>query len=307
MKTLSPTDPNNLILQLYNSLDWTDLIHASILIIAGFMLAHIARSTVLRIYQLNSSGRYTRLIGKLTYFPILFLFLTSAIRAMGFDLQILLGATGILTVALGFASQTSVANLVSGLFLVAERSFNVGDTININDTIGEVLTVDLLSVKLRQADNTMVRIPNEVMIKTQFINLTRFPTRRIDCVLSVSTQNNVAQIRALLLKLANDEPLCLQNPAPILEIKEITDNALHLQFSVWTIQKDFTLVKNRIQEKMLEVLNKQGIFVSSPSTVIELSSGNKPIPVTLIQTHDQINSTKFGKSINKSVKDMEES
>ncbi len=302
MKTLTPTDPNNLILQVYNTLNWSDLIHALILIIAGFMLAHLARSTVLRIYQLNSSGRYTKLIGKLTYFPILFLFLVSAIRAMGFDLQILLGATGILTVALGFASQTSVSNLVSGLFLLVERSFSVGDTITINDTVGEVLAVDLLSVKLRQADNTMVRIPNEVMLKTQFINLSRFPIRRFDCVISVSTQSNVAQIRTLLLQLANTDQLCLQNPAPILEIKEITDCALHLQFSVWITQKDFTLVKNRIQEKMLDVLNKQGIIVSSPSTVIELASGDKPIPITLIQT----NSIKFNKPLNNSVKDLEE-
>jgi small-conductance mechanosensitive channel len=297
MTTLAPTDSyNNMLLQVYKSLDWIDMIHALILIIAGFMLAHLARSTVLKLYQLNSSGKYSRFIGKFTYYIILFIFVVSAIRTLGFDLQILLGATGILTVALGFASQTSISNLISGLFLVAERSFVVGDTLNVNGSIGEVLAVDLLSVKLRQADNTMVRIPNEVMIKTQFINVSRFPTRRFDCVLSVSTHSDVALIRILLLALANDDPLCLQNPGPILEIKEITDSALRLQFSVWCIQKNFITVKNAIQEKLLKVLYENGIMVSSSNTVIELSSFNKPLPIALIQTQQQTNSTNLDNS-----------
>ncbi len=283
MKTIPPTETyDNTILYIYKSLEWGDMIHALILVIAGFMLANLAKSTILKVYQFNSSsGRYSRIIGKLSYFTVLFIFLISAIRALGFDLQILLGATGILTVALGFASQTSISNLISGLFLVAERSFSVGDTININGTVGEVLAVDLLSVKLRQVDNTMVRIPNEAMIKTQFINLSRFSTRRFDCVLSVSPQSDVAHIRNILLKLANEDSLCIQNPAPILEIKEIIDNALHLQFSVWSTQKNFTLMKNRIQEKALKILNENGILVSSSSTVIELAELMNPLPIII--------------------------
>lgn len=275
MQNLNITTPySNMILQVYNSLDWTDLFRATILVIAGFIVAYFVKSTVLRVYHLNSGGRHARIVGKLAYFPILFIFLISAIRTMGFDLQILLGATGILTVALGFASQTSVSNLVSGLFLVTERSFVVGDTITVNGTVGEVLAVDLLSVKLRQTDNTMVRIPNEIMIKTQLINLSRFATRRFDSVFSVSAQNNIAFIRNILLKLANDEPLCLQNPLPFLEIKEFTDSALRLQFSVWATQANFTPMKNSIQEKMLCVLNSHGIAVASPITLVELTSGN---------------------------------
>lgn len=290
---LNPAIPSansysNMILQVYNSLDWTALIRAAILIIMGFLVAYLVRSTVLRVYHLNSSGRHARLIGKLTYFPILFIFLISAIRTMGFDLQVLLGATGILTVALGFASQTSVSNLVSGLFLVTERSFVVGDTINVNGTTGEVLAVDLLSVKLRQKDNTMVRIPNEILIKTQIINLSRFPTRRFDCILSVSAQSDIAKIRNILLKQANGERLCLQNPLPFLEVQEITDTAVHLQFSVWAMQENYTRMKNIIQEKILNALNKEGIMVASPSTLIQIADMDKPLPIKLYELNSSI-------------------
>ena len=54
------------------------------------------------------------------------------------------------------------------------------DTIRIGDTTGEVLTVDLLSTKLRTFDNLFVRIPNETVMKAEVVNLTRFPLRRFD-------------------------------------------------------------------------------------------------------------------------------
>lgn len=285
MKYISSSYPfNNLLPQLFNSLDWASVIRAIIMIIAGFILAHIAQTMVLRIYQLKGTGRYTRLIGKLTYYPILLLFIFSAFRTLGFDLQIFLGATGILTVAIGFASQTSASNLISGLFLIAERSFSVGDTINVNGTIGEVLAVDLLSVKLRQVDNTMVRIPNEVLIKTQLINNSRYPTRRFDCFLSVSTQANISLIRSILLALVNHEPLCMQNPLPFVEIKEITDTAVRLQFSVWATQQNYMAMKSHIQEKMLEAFKVNKIAVASPTTLIEFTPTHTSLPIHLVNT-----------------------
>lgn len=283
MKYLTSTSQvTNILPQIFNSLDWGNLIRALILVVAGFILANLARSGVTRVYQLKGSGRYTRILGKLTYYPIIIIFIFSAFRTLGFDLQVLLGATGILTVALGFASQTAASNLISGLFLIAERSFNVGDIINVNGSIGEVLTVDLLSVKLRQPDNTMVRIPNEVMLKTQIINNSRYPTRRFDCMLSVSAQTNIAQMRAILYELVDHEHLCLQNPLPFLEVKEITDNSVRLQFSVWSTQENYVEMKNRIQEKMLIAFNKQNIAVATPSTLIEFTTAHSPLPINIV-------------------------
>jgi len=109
------------------------------------------------------------------------------VRLMG----LLLGAAGILTVAPGFASQTSASNLVSGLFMIAEHPFGVGDTIRLGSIAGEVPSIDLLSVNLRTPDNLYVRIPNETMIKSEITNLTRFPIRRLDLEIGVAYKENL--------------------------------------------------------------------------------------------------------------------
>jgi hypothetical protein len=94
-----------------------------------------------------------------------------ALHQAGLKLGVLPGAAGILTVAIGFASQTSASNLISGLFVIAERPFVVGDIIRVAETTGEVLSVDLLSVKIRTFDNLYVRIPNEGIIREHGIEI----------------------------------------------------------------------------------------------------------------------------------------
>jgi len=133
---------------------------------------------------------------------------------MGFQLSVLLGAAGILSVAIGFASQTSASNLISGLFLIGEGPFAIGDFIRVGTTEGEVLSIDLLSVKLRTPDNLFVRIPNEQLIKSEVVNLTRFAIRRLNLAVGVAYKEDIPRVRHILMQVATDNPLCLNEPAP---------------------------------------------------------------------------------------------
>ena len=137
------------------------------------------------------------------------LFIFTALKQLGFDLGILLGAAGILSVAIGFASQTSAANIISGLFVVGERSVSVGDVIQVSTFTGEVLSIDWLSIKLRTFDNLYVRIPNEAFIKSEVTNLSKFPVRRVDLQVSIALREDIGHARSVLLQVAEDNVLCL--------------------------------------------------------------------------------------------------
>ena len=156
------------------------ILQALVLLVAGIVLARLARLAVSRTLARQLSRQQLMLARRLVFYTILLLFLASALRQLNFDLSVLLGAAGILTVAIGFASQTSASNLISGLFMVFEGAVEVGDVVKVGDITGEVLSVDLLSTKLRTFDNLLVRIPNETMVKTTITNLNRFPIRRVD-------------------------------------------------------------------------------------------------------------------------------
>src|SRR5690606_6278295 len=125
---------------------------------------------------------------------------------LGVDVGVLLGAAGILTVAIGFASQTSASNLISGLFLLGARPFSVGDLIEVGTRTGVVLSVDLLSVKLRTFENLFVRVPNETLIKSDIVNLSRNPIRRIEVKLRLAYDEDFERVAALLKAIAQDDP-----------------------------------------------------------------------------------------------------
>jgi small-conductance mechanosensitive channel len=247
---------------------------AIVYLVVGFFLAKFVSSAIIHLYEKQRRPKYSLLIRKIIFYAVFVLFVISALRELGFDLRVLLGATGILTVALGFASQTSASNFISGLFLLGERAFHVGDIININGVTGEVLSIDLFSVKLKQSDNTMVRIPNEMIIKTLVTNQTHFPIRRVECVFTVSPTSSLEHIRQLILPVLTRDPLCLKEPAPSLEIKEIADNGIKLQLAVWAKQKNFSALKYHTQEKLWETLIANKVAIADGSVNVKLIKGN---------------------------------
>ena len=146
-----------------------------------------------------------------------FIILITVLRLMGFKLTALLGAAGIAGIAIGFASQTSISNIISGLFLISEKPFAVDDVIKVGDTMGIVLSIDLLSIKIRTFDNLYIRIPNEKIIKEELINVTRFPIRRLNIDISVSYKEDLSKVKGILMEIARNNPYCLENPERIID------------------------------------------------------------------------------------------
>jgi small-conductance mechanosensitive channel len=92
----------------------------------------------------------------------------TTLRGVGFYLSVIIGTTGILTATTGVASQASVSNLINGIFRTEENSFKWGGNIKVSEITGEVVSIDWLSVKIRQFDNLYVRVPNKLLINNDF-------------------------------------------------------------------------------------------------------------------------------------------
>lgn len=189
--------------------------------------------------------------------------------------------------AIGFAAQTSTSNLISGLFLLGERPFLVGDIIKVGNTLGEVLSIDLLSVKLRTFDNLFVRIPNETLIKSEVTNITRFPIRRVDLQLSVAYKENIDRVRTVLMAVAANNPLCLEDPEPLFIFKGFGASSLDIQFSVWTAKDNFLIMRNSIQEEIKIAFDRVEIEIPFPHQTIYTGSVTDPFPIKIISERQE--------------------
>ncbi len=266
------------------------LVRAAILVLAGLMLASLASRLAARALRPRLSTHVLQLMRRLVFYVILALFLASALRELGFSLAVLMGAAGVLTVAIGFASQTTASNLISGLFLIGERSFEVGEIIKIGSTTGEVLSIDALSVKLRTMDNLYVRIPNETLIKSEVTTLNRFPIRRFDLMLGVAYKEDLNRVREALMAVAEANIHCLDEPAPLFIFTGFGDSSLDIQFSVWARRENFLTLRNTIATEIKQAFDAAGIEIPFPHRTIYTGEVTKPMPVQLVSAPDAASS-----------------
>lgn len=265
----------NSIQTIFSSLDLEDLIRTSVLLLIGLVFSFLYR----RMLKRGVLNHLPRFIQKLGGWLILAIFVGMALHQLGFKLSVLLGAAGVFSVALGFAAQTSAANLISGLFVVSEHSFQVGDTIQVGNHVGDVLSVDMLSVKLRTADNRYVRIPNEQLIKSDVVNLSKFPIRRFDLKLSVAYDSDIAHVRKVLLKVAADNLICLEEPRPQMNLQGFGESSVDLQFSVWAVRESYQDMRNSLQEQIKIAFDREGIEFPYPTrTLIMPETAAKDMP-----------------------------
>lgn len=182
----------------------------------------------------------------------------------GIDLSALLGAAGIAGIAVGFAAQTSVSNVISGFFVLSEHAFQIGDFITVNDISGTVYTIDLLSIKLKTPDNQLVRIPNEAVIQTSLINVSYNEDRRFSLSVGVSYNSNLQQVEDTLLKIASETPLVIEEPAPKVFFNSFDDSAVTLTLAAWCKKTDFLDMKNNLIKNVHQGLKDANIEIPFP-------------------------------------------
>ena len=260
------------------------VVKAVSILAAGLVLAALVKRW-LRLRRLHA--QHSMILSRIGSMLVLTVAVLWAFKELGLELSVLLGAAGILTVAVGFAAQTSASNLISGLFLMGERPFQVGDIIQVGESQGYVLSIDFLSVKIRAFDNRLIRIPNESMLKTQVTNFTRFPIRRADLKIGVAYKEDLDRVRNILYVLADREPFCLDSPKPFFLFLGYGDSALEFQFSFWLTQENFYDVRTQMWLEIKRAFDREGIEIPFPHRTLYTGSATEPMPVKLVSDEPQ--------------------
>tara|TARA_B110000037_G_scaffold218906_1_gene282863 strand:- start:82 stop:939 length:858 start_codon:yes stop_codon:yes gene_type:complete len=256
--------------------NWNTVLRITALVLIALPAVYILSSIVGRISRKRLGEHIGLLLRKIIRFVGIIAVIVSILLELGFNLGALLGAAGVASVAIGFAAQTSLSNIISGIFIYWEKPFEVGDVIRIGDTSGVVLSIDLLSVKLRQFDNQFVRIPNETMIKAQVTTVTKFPIRRVDLDLGVAYDSNIDHVTRVLTLVAEKNPRALDDPKAVIFFKGFGDSSLNFMLGVWCERTQFIELKNSILRDIKEAFDAEGIEIPFPQRVVHITGDNKP-------------------------------
>jgi len=242
---------------------------AALYYLVGILIIRLTSFLTRRLTSSKVSRQSRMILNKIVTYVGMSVLLVVILAELGVNLAALLGAAGILGLAVGVASQKSLGNMVSGLFLLSERSFEIGDVIKVGDKAGIVHDVDLLSVKMRTFDNLLVRIPNETLISTEVINITRYPIRRMDFEFSVPMDTDLTALETLLRESAESNPVSLEEPRAIFLLKKWDHDGIAVLFGAWFLKEDYIELKNSMFRDITTRLTDANITVSMPRIRVE--------------------------------------
>jgi small-conductance mechanosensitive channel len=258
------------------------ILRTLIVIVVGVALSRLISAGIHKVLTRKGMPHRALVYRQLSFYVALAVVVFLVLRSLGVKPAVLLGAAGVLTVALGFASQTSASNIISGLFLLGEKPFEVGDFIKVGETVGQVLAIDMLSAKLRTYDNLFVRVPNETLLKSEITNYTRHPLRRLDIKFGVAYKEDTEKVREVLMKVADQNPLVLDEPKPFFLFLGFGTSSLELQFSVWLTRETYWTVMAPFKRAVRKALADAGIEIPFPHRSLYAGSVTEPFPIQIV-------------------------
>ena len=187
----------------------------------------------------------------------------------GVKLSAIWGAAGIAGVAIGFAAQTSVSNLISGLFVITEGAIKIGDTIIVDGITGVVDSINLISVTVHTLDNEMVRIPNSTIINTNLMNKSFHSKRRLTVTCPIAYGNDLQLALDTYLKAAASCKTVLKDPEPAAWINKFADSGIDITVAVWFNPQDFLKTKSDLHIAIMR--EKEAVGLETPFNRLDVS------------------------------------
>ena len=246
-------------------------ISVGITIAASVIIAWIFRY-LLRKSVMKKLPQYVYVpIEKLIFYGIIILGAITALRPLGFDLSGLLVAGGIVGIVIGFASQTVVANLLSGLFLFIDRPLKIGDAVKVEEGVeGRVVDISIFSTKIRKWDGCMVRVPNDKLFNNVILNFEGSPIRRVEFKIGISYSSDIEKAKKAILSIIEEHPFALVQPPPDIFVDDYGNSAIVLNVRCWAPSSVWFQTKKEIISKVKEALDKAGIEIPFPQRVVWL-------------------------------------
>lgn len=215
---------------------------------------------------------------KVVYYGIVLLALLIILPTIGFKLSGLLVAGGIVGIAVGFASQNIIGNLLSGLFLFFERPIKIGNGVSVEGAVGIVEDIRIMSTTIRQYDGLCVRVPNQKVFNATITNFVSHAARRFDYVVGIRYSDSADKAIQIIKDLLHGHPFALANPEPLVFVDNLGDNAVNILVRCWAPTEEWYNVKTELLLGIKQALEADGIEIAFPQRVVWIpgNSGENP-------------------------------
>ncbi|MFC2156268.1 mechanosensitive ion channel family protein [Acidobacteriota bacterium] len=252
---------------------WQDILVIDLIVAASVLLLTFIVAKALSIYtkrflKERVNKDHLQLIGKLISISIFTIGLFSAFAVVGLNLTGILFAGSLAGIIIGFASQSLVGNIISGLFIIIERPLKIGDQVNIDNVTGFVEDIRIISTTIRTYDGFYVRIPNQTVFTTNLTNYVGHKVRRFNYIVGIRYSDDADKAIAIIKEVVKIQPFALYKPKPQIFVDNLGDNAVNIKVRVWAPVSEWYDVKMTLLWKIKKTLEEQGIEIAFPQRTL---------------------------------------
>lgn len=209
----------------------------------------------------------------------------------------LLGALGILGLALSFAIRDTVENYIASILLSIRQPFKPNDHVLIDDFEGNVVTLTTRETILLTADGNHVRIPNATVYKGIIVNYTKNPHRRFTFNVGVDTAIELTRVQSLAIETLKNTDGVVDQPPPSCQVEEIGDSSIILTVCGWTDQRhyDFNKVKSEAIRSIVVAFDEANYDMPEPIYRLKIQSSSTDVQQTSLPADDEATPKKDSK------------
>lgn len=248
-------------------------------LLLGYAIANIASFVLEKVLLPKAAlkGGPAYAVSRVAYYILLAGLFFATLANAGLELNKLTVITGALGVGLGFGLQNIVSNFASGLIILFERPFRVGDIVEVSGVIGTVKRIGARSSTLLTHQYAEVIFPNSNLLSNQVTNWTLSSSRRrVEVPVGVAYETNPEVALRILLEVANSNPRLLKDPQPEAFFLGFGENALNLELRFWASQAIWFELRSEVGLAVLRSLRNAGITIPYPQLDLHVRSPESP-------------------------------
>lgn len=232
-----------------------NLLEALAILILGFLFYKLTARTLRKVLTRNEVEEWlARIIAHNVYkLVVTAVALVAALNALDINVFAALAGLGILGIAIGFAAQDSLSNIVAGFIISIDKPFRVGDYITLGDQYGRIELITMRSTRIRTQENTYVVIPNQKIINDVVVDHTANGDTRINVGVSITYESSIETARAAILKEVAHIEGVLGTPAPDVVVDKLADSGVNLMVRVWIADSS---LERRVYFKTTETVKR---------------------------------------------------
>ena len=205
------------------------------------------------------------LVDRLCRYAVMLVGVVMAADQLGINVGAALAGLGVAGIAIGFAAQDSVANMIAGILIFADKPFQVGDWIETEGQYGKVSEITLRTTRIRTSLNTYVVVPNKRIIDQILEDYSKHGALRVDVPLGIAYKENISAARKVLLDAVGRLDGFSAEHDPDVVVTELGDSSVNLAVRVWVDSGDHSRPTFfRVLETSKTALNEAGIEIPFP-------------------------------------------